>query len=503
MPLPPLETTSPIAWQYTAEGGANLVVSFAGPADSPFSGHALRLRKRKKRAGGVKGGEDAVPSEVDVEFGARIIAPLLGEANVVVMEKVPLSRDWLEELVEDMRAQGVRPAEREAEDEVDLDTPEGVVVEDLIAGRGVIAVEIKVRSAESFKCAVTDLTWLRQPKWGFLPSPTHLSPSTASMKTTYCRTCMHRHYKASDGEGSDGFCPLDLYSGNSARVHKALEQLYGSWMSSEGGINNLRIFLDGKKVLPGNVSIASSFVSRAVRLTPACLQADQASPLDYALDHLTTSGPPASPISRASLFAHALAPTLLRTPALPLLRELQSLLDVLDIEGLASLLSRTTGVDLARHFGPEEVQKLGGQPRLDEWIEWVGRYSPLLGRQQGGESSPLSHEEWDQSKATLESRFLASSTSDEGSPSPPWRDAILAYLLSATFKDCSLIIRLPLDSAASTVGTVKAIDLDPKPMNRLGKYWRMDREIVECWKERLERMEAVGRAGEVRQCREG
>ncbi|BGP06261.1 Inositol-pentakisphosphate 2-kinase [Rhodotorula toruloides] len=464
MPLPPLETTSPIAWQYTAEGGANLVVSFAGPADSPFSGHALRLRKRKKRAGGVKGGEDAVPSEVDVEFGARIIAPLLGEANVVVMEKVPLSRDWLEELVEDMRAQGVRPAEREAEDEVDLDTPEGVVVEDLIAGRGVIAVEIK-------------------PKWGFLPSPTHLSPSTASMKTTYCRTCMHRHYKASDGEGSDGFCPLDLYSGNSARVHKALEQLYGSWMSSEGGINNLRIFLDGKKVLPGN--------------------ADQASPLDYALDHLTTSGPPASPISRASLFAHALAPTLLRTPALPLLRELQSLLDVLDIEGLASLLSRTTGVDLARHFGPEEVQKLGGQPRLDEWIEWVGRYSPLLGRQQGGESSPLSHEEWDQSKATLESRFLASSTSDEGSPSPPWRDAILAYLLSATFKDCSLIIRLPLDSAASTVGTVKAIDLDPKPMNRLGKYWRMDREIVECWKERLERMEAVGRAGEVRQCREG
>ncbi|BGO97923.1 Inositol-pentakisphosphate 2-kinase [Rhodotorula toruloides ATCC 204091] len=463
MPLPPLETTSPSDWKYTAEGGANLVASFAGPASSPFWGHALRLRKRKKRAGGTKEAEDAVPSEVDVDFGARVIAPLLGEANVVEMEKVRLERGWLEELVEDMRAKAVRPVERESEDEIDLDAPEGVVVEDLIAGRGVLAVEIK-------------------PKWGFLPSPTHLSPSNASIKTTYCRTCMHRHYKASEDGGSDGFCPLDLYSGDPPRVHKALEQLHATWVSSEGAINNLRIFLDGKKVLPGDAS--------------------QAAALNQAFHHLTATISPASPVSPATLFARALAPTLLHSPALPLLRDLQSLLDVLDIEGLASFLSRTTGVDLAEKYGPEEVERLGGQPRLEEWVEWVGRYAPVLGRREEEEPAPLKHDEWERAKATLESRFLASATPDQDSPTPPWREAILAYLLSATFKDCSLIIRLPLDLAASTVGTVKAIDLDPKPINRLGKYFRMDREIVECWKERLERSKTEGRAGEVRKCSE-
>ncbi|BGP23025.1 hypothetical protein JCM10295v2_001918 [Rhodotorula toruloides] len=448
MPLPPLETTSSADWQYTAEGGANLVVSFAGPAGSPFSDYALRLRKRKKRAGGGKGGEDTVPSEVDVEFGSRVIAPLVGQTNVVEMAKVRLSRNWLEELAVDMRAKGVRPAERESVDEVDLDAPEGVVVEDLIAGRGVLAVEIK-------------------PKWGFLPSPSHLSPSSAPVKTTYCRTCMHRHYKASQDDALDGFCPLDLYSGDSARVHKALEQLYGTWISSVSEINNLRIFLDGKRILPGDVSSAAL--------------------------------PPAT----ASLFAHALARTLLHSPALRLLRDLQSLLDVLDIEGLAALLSRSTGVDLAAKFGPEEVEKLGGQPRLEEWVEWVGRYAPVFGRRGEGQPTLQNREEWDRAKATLESRFLASSPPEQP-PTPPWRDAILAYLLSAIFKDCSLIIRFPLDSSVpKTIGTVKAIDLDPKPIQRLGKYFRMDREIVECWKGRMERLDQEGRASEVRKCSDG
>lgn len=193
---------------------------------------------------------------------------------------------------------------------------------------------------------------------------------------------------------------------------------------------------------------------------------------------------------------------MLDSPALPLLRDLQSLLDILDIEGLATFLARTTGVDLADKFGTEEVEKLGGQPRLAEWVEWVGRYAPLLGRHEDGEAVPLSREARERAKAELESRFLSSASREAGTSSPPpWRDAILAYLLSATFKDCSLMIRLPLDSS-TRVATVKAIDLDPKPLNRLGKYFRMDREIVECWKERLERLERQGGAGEVRKCSE-
>lgn len=144
MPSPPLSSTSPRDWRYTAEGGANLVLSFVGPLSSPFTGHILRLRKRKIGAA-PRGVDEVVPSEVEVDFGERVVAPLLGRNSVVDMHKVELERPWLEGLVRRLRDDGSRPAGREAEDEVDLDAPVGVLAEDLIAGEGVASVEIKVR----------------------------------------------------------------------------------------------------------------------------------------------------------------------------------------------------------------------------------------------------------------------------------------------------------------------------------------------------------------------
>jgi len=144
MTSPPLSSTSPLDWRYTAEGGANLVLSFAGPSTSPFAHHVLRLRKRKLGAT-RRGADEAVPSEVEVDFGARVVAPLLGRDSVVDMRKVKLERPWLDELVRTMRETGCRPSEREDEDEVDLDAPVGVLAEDLVAGHGVVAIEIKVR----------------------------------------------------------------------------------------------------------------------------------------------------------------------------------------------------------------------------------------------------------------------------------------------------------------------------------------------------------------------
>lgn len=76
------------------------------------------------------------------------------------------------------------------------------------------------------------------------------------------------------------------------------------------------------------------------------------------------------------------------------------------------------------------------------------------------------------------------------------RDLLLSYLLSATFKDCSIFIRLARDDNGELTTSVKAIDLDPKPLDRLGKYWKLDREIVETWKGVLAEVGAEG----VRKC---
>ncbi|GAA5879735.1 hypothetical protein JCM8547_004837 [Rhodosporidiobolus lusitaniae] len=364
MPVPPLSSTSPLDWRYVAEGGANLVLSFCSQPDSPYAGHALRLRKRKKRSCG-RDEHDEVPAEVDVEFGRIVVEPLSGQAQLPETVQVELGRAWLEQLVERMKQEGVRPAEREEEDEVDLDAKNGVVVEDLISGEGVPAIEIK-------------------PKWGFLPSPAHLSPSTVPLKTMYCRFCMHRYYKrvlssasspedrstalaAHEGE----YCPLDLYSSDSEQVERALR--------------------------------------------------------------------------------------------------LRSTVDAHDIEGLAALLKLKTGVDIT--FALADLSRLGPQPSMQEWRDWMEQFRSLFPSFPSSSSSTPNI-------AAAQQVFLS------GNP----RFAIFAYLLSATFKDCSLIVRLPLSppplsssslptgsfSTAQPLPSVKAIDLDPKPIIRLAKYWRMD-----------------------------
>lgn len=50
------------------------------------------------------------------------------------------------------------------------------------------------------------------------------------------------------------YCPLDLFSGDEARVRKALRNLWKAWVESQGNANNLRFFIEGQMVDPGDVS---------------------------------------------------------------------------------------------------------------------------------------------------------------------------------------------------------------------------------------------------------
>ncbi|GAA5829733.1 hypothetical protein JCM11251_000263 [Rhodosporidiobolus azoricus] len=486
MPLPPLSTTSPLDWRYTAEGGANLVLSFLGAAHGPYTGRVLRLRKRKRRA--TRGKEDeAIPSEVGTEFGAAVVEPLLGREQVPAMEIVPLERMWLEALVQRLKEEKARPPEREEEDEVDNDAREAVVVEDLITGEGVLAVEIK-------------------PKWGFLPSATHLSETTRPIKRQYCRFCMHRYHKRASSvpsasgrtdldaalvEHENGYCPLDLYSQDGRRIQTALDCLCDGWARSEGESNNFRVFLDGKKLSPQDAPAKASLRSALSSLSKHS---------EASFSRPSSTKPP-SPAARASL-SSTLLPLLLASPVLANLSRLQATLDCLDIEGIAQRLKddEETNVDLTR---PEvDLSPLGEQPTLEEWTSWLNDHFHLLPKPPpSGPGDPPSAPVGPEPRTALKSALCVEHP----------RAAILAFLLSATFKDCSLIIRIPLPPSSSPTlaatslhsmePTVKAIDLDPKPISRLGKYWRMDREIVREWAEMLEGLSEEER-GKVRRCRE-
>ncbi|KAI0664711.1 inositol-pentakisphosphate 2-kinase [Cubamyces menziesii] len=459
---PRIEHTSPRDWKYISEGGSTIVFSYAGPSHPQFDGTALRLRKRPVSAAaptqGVPHGyetqqssenqadgdtsekaekeeEADEPDDPTIVFQRTVIERLVPRAHLPRLDAVHVARAWLAELA--ALTEPLRPPERRAADAIDTDRRKAVLATNLVGGEG-WAVEIK-------------------PKWGFLPAPTLLSPATRPIKTRTCRFCMHAHLRrttqsegaSNDNDGEDSYCPLDLFADDPARARRALHALWGAWIASGGTVNNLRVFVRGKMVKPNAAD-------------PASL-----APLAEQLFH----GPqvPAPSEDRASTtaadalrdaFTSAVQPLLQHTPVLRTLARLQRMLDALDVEGLAALWARRRGADVPLGHGEPD-------PDVAEWAAFVDAY--LARRRTEEEGEEEGEEGGEDSEAELRYR-------------------ILAYLLSASFKDCSIILRLPPRSQSqpqpegAPAGTVTVIDLDVKRIGRLAKWAALDAEIVDAYR---------------------
>jgi inositol-pentakisphosphate 2-kinase len=197
---------------------------------------------------------------------------------------------------------------------------------------------------------------------------------------------------------------------------------------------------------------------------------------------------PSHPQDLRTTFTSAILPLLTDTPVLHILSKLQRTLDVLDIEGLSTLWHRTEiSSPLYRTTFASSPT-----PPLSPPTSPIGVSSPYL-------SSPEpSIADW---TAFLDAYLSPHSELNHSEPDPAnLRYYLLAYLLSATFKDCSIILRLdPLvpragDTGSGDAGTdkndtaapmrrnrVTVIDLDPKTMTRLQKWEKLDRQIVEAY----------------------
>ncbi|GAA5845307.1 hypothetical protein JCM3766R1_000725 [Sporobolomyces carnicolor] len=448
--LPPITSTRPEEWTYLAEGGANVVLTLgpsSSPNDSPFSDKVVRLRKRRKGAA-VPGQSGPLGGDADVDFHLSIIQPLL--SDVVQLETLAVTREWLEGIDRVLNQRASRPRVRLETDAIDLDSHSVVVAQDLVSPlRGEIAFEIK-------------------PKWGFLPSSRYLASSTRSVKTMYCRFCMHRYYRTrSIVEHETGYCPLDLYSGDRARVRKAARALVASWESTAGETNNLRVFRKGVKLSPSLDRVSPFSFSREAKIKIDLVETLVAS------------------IESSRLLSN--------------LSSLQARFDPLDIEGLASLISSKLDIDLAdATLEPEDLARLvGGQPTIEEWKEFLSRIEP----------NPSSSSSIPSSRPPI--------ALDESSV----RDQVISYLLSATLKDCSIMINVnDTSSRGDDVGTtttttrsssspsrrsrfdLTAIDLDPKPVSSLAKWYKLDHDIVETWREMLETLEDDDARANLRKC---
>ena len=149
------------------------------------------------------------------------------------------------------------------------------------------------------------------------------------------------------------------------------------------------------------------------------------------------------------------------TPVLRIISKLQRTLDPLDIEGLSQLGHRIKQEDRKEPNDcpsgstfPLGSDVLDGSPREPSISDWESLVDTYLS----------SHDRLNHSVPVTDN----------------WRYYSLAYLLSATLKDCSIILRLDhkVDDHRPGNNAVTVIDLGPKSVNRLEKWEKQDKEIT-------------------------
>lgn len=168
---------------------------------------------------------------------------------------------------------------------------------------------------------------------------------------------------------------------------------------------------------------------------------------------------------------------------------LQRSLDPLDSEGLNTLLKTQQDVDLLDTEEDELADKLGGEVSLQEYEQFVESFLKFEGSSHTREEanvmpagSSSGSSETKRISQTESTAFLTKET--------PLRTLIIAYLLSASFKDCSMIIKVTQDpNSTNQTKTLNAylVDVDVKSIKRLARYAKLDRDLVDSFVRYTER----------------
>ena len=282
----------------------------------------------------------------------------------------------------------------------------------------------------------------------------------------------HADKKLHPGVHVPAYCPLELYSSDPERVKKAMYALWDDWVQSKGTINMLRIFVNGRALDPSEVnSLPTRPLRKRSSLTPFCvLQESSAEILAAQIDPDHTFAPHTLSSELRTKFAETMTLILTDHPVLTKLSETQRSLDPLDIEGLSMLVTGKSAAEYPNQTLPivdaPEVQG-GEDPTLEEWRRFLDAHS---------------HHKLKDDPSGTPADFKAPTHGMSQK-----RHYLLAYLLSATFKDCSIIIRGHEDNVKSAAVTI--IDLDSKDLGRMGKWEELDRKVVKCTLEAEEGVE--------------
>ena len=418
----------PSDWTYHAEGGKNILLSFSpaggvqagqSPFATPTCTYALRIPKSLPSTPST---EDKEQQDEAEQFTRCVVEPLIGDATVLPRcIKIPIVTSRDRGIVDTLsaRIEMQRPAARRA-------SPARIRPEALSCIYAVEDVTAPVLVADPSTSQQVLCVEIK-PKWGFLPRIDSLPPSSPNVeiKAKYSRYRMHRvakHAQMTKEQFDQLYDPLDLYSSDALRKQKAVKSLWRDWKRTEGRTNNLRLFWNGAIVDPSDnqtLGAVAEFIGARDETDGQLVEA------------LTQK-----------VVEELSKPRLTNQTILSRLSHLQATLDPLDVEGLAQLwLSRTQShtlgcaepsIDL-----PESLTASLGASQLPAVLESV--LSPTA------------------AQVSLEA-------------------ALQAFLVSATFKDCSLLLRFS-HSDRGWESWTKLVDLDAKPWNKLATMQKTDGEV--------------------------
>ncbi|CAO1617096.1 unnamed protein product [Parajaminaea phylloscopi] len=367
-------------WSYLAEGGKSLVLRYSGERSAGSTAGwlnnngtralAIRLAKTSKESEtNVREPNGSVSSpEHRLDFERHVVPTLLQSNSLLpyscVLTLPQPDGSFLDEI--SAKIERDRPESRRKATQIDLSALTVVAVEDLSwqsSSEAALCLEIK-------------------PKWLF---------GTGTVSRYRKHQVLKKAGNISHKAFQQLYEPLDMVSGNADRIDRAARGLVHDWV--QGG-NNLRVFAGGKTVNAEDARLAE-IISEFPTLP---------------------SNPSGLSARLTSILASGLGSPVMQS-VLSRLSHLQSSLSPVNIQQLAAWWSMQTGgqqIGEANSRSADLVQ----QPTVAEYVDFVRSRQELDALEQSGQAS------------------------DAMAPALTLRQAVLGALLSATFKDCSLFLRL-------------------------------------------------------------
>lgn len=421
-------------WVYRGEGAANIVLSYTGSSPS-YIGKVMRIRKSPRKESALQGVRNTIALTPHERLIWKNVPELISSSDKEIAGQL-----YVEHVMKPLLgSKYVDAGTHILVTKEFLETVEKNVASQRPAGRVDVS---RVDTQCDFSLLMSDHSIFPQgsqgsipslsveikPKCGFLPTSRFISEETA-IKRRKTRFEMHQALKLQHGEISERsvYNPLDLFSGSKERIHKAIKDLFTTPQ------NNFRVFLNGSLILGGLGGGAESTDASMAKVLE-----DELQPVIQADDGQCTE----------NLFT-LVTEAVQKSGVLDKLLEVQKL-DNIDIEGVIHAYYNITS------------QQSMARKELDE--EQAKKYASLH-------------------SASLEESLRI----------------VKDYLIAATAKDCSLMICFRprkeegSGSAYDTVyleSTKQAfdfkvhfIDLDLKRLNKVEDYHKLDKKIVNCYKE--------------------